>query len=55
MGDDHTCESSTTAHQSEFAFVDAMIPILSPSNVKELLDFCVLGINYLEGLDVGLE
>ena len=28
MGDDHTCESSTTAHQSEFAFVDAMIPIL---------------------------
>ena len=44
MGDDHTCESSTTAHQSEFAFVDAMIPILSPSNVKELLDFCVLGI-----------
>ena len=29
MGDDHTCESSTTAHQSEFAFVDAMIPILS--------------------------
>ena len=44
MGDDHTCESSTTAHQSEFAFVDAMMPILSPSNVKELLDFCVLGI-----------
>jgi indolepyruvate ferredoxin oxidoreductase len=27
MGDDHTCESSTTAHQSEFAFLDAMMPI----------------------------
>jgi indolepyruvate ferredoxin oxidoreductase len=25
LGDDHTCESSTTAHQSEFAMVDAMI------------------------------
>src|SRR3972149_911378 len=25
MGDDHTCESSTSAHQSEFAFVDALI------------------------------
>src|SRR3954464_3967788 len=24
MGDDHTCESSTSAHQSEFAFVDYM-------------------------------
>ena len=30
MGDDHTCESSTTAHQSEFAFLDAMMPILNP-------------------------
>src|SRR5438876_7276068 len=25
MGDDHTAESSTTAHQSEFNFVDVMI------------------------------
>ena len=38
MGDDHTCESSTTAHQSEFAMVDAMIPILNPAGVQELLD-----------------
>ena len=30
MGDDHTAESSTTAHQSEFHFVDVMIPILNP-------------------------
>ncbi|MEZ5839837.1 MAG: indolepyruvate ferredoxin oxidoreductase family protein [Hyphomicrobiales bacterium] len=44
MGDDHTCESSTTAHQSEFAFVDAMIPVLSPAGVQELLDFGILGI-----------
>ena len=43
MGDDHTCESSTTAHQSEFAFVDAMIPILSPAGVQELLDYGLHG------------
>jgi len=43
MGDDHTCESSTTAHQSEFAFVDAMIPILSPAGVQEILDFGLHG------------
>ena len=39
MGDDHTCESSTTAHQSEFAMVDAMMPILNPAGVQELLDY----------------
>ena len=39
MGDDHTCESSTTAHQSEFAFVDAMIPIVHPAGVQEILDY----------------
>jgi indolepyruvate ferredoxin oxidoreductase len=43
MGDDHTCESSTTCHQSEFALVDAAIPILSPSGVQEILDFGLYG------------
>ncbi|WP_018699198.1 indolepyruvate ferredoxin oxidoreductase family protein [Amorphus coralli] len=43
MGDDHTCESSTTAHQSEYAFVDAMIPILSPAGVQEVLDYGLMG------------
>ena len=33
MGDDHNAESSTTAHQSEFHFVDVMIPILNPAGV----------------------
>jgi indolepyruvate ferredoxin oxidoreductase len=27
-GDDHTCKSSTLPHQSEYAFVDASIPVL---------------------------
>ena len=39
MGDDHTCESSTTAHQSEFAFVDAMMPILNPAGIQEIVDY----------------
>ncbi|MDE2791485.1 MAG: indolepyruvate ferredoxin oxidoreductase family protein [Paracoccaceae bacterium] len=42
-GDDHTCESSTTAHQSEFALVDAMIPILNPANVADLLEYGLHG------------
>ena len=43
MGDDHTCESSTTAHQSEYAFADVMIPILNPAGVQEILDYGVYG------------
>ena len=38
-GDDHTAESSTNAHQTEFNFVDTMIPILNPAGVQEMLDF----------------
>ena len=57
MGDDHTCESSTTAHQSEFAFVDAMIPILNPAGVQEILDFGLLGyaMSRYAGTWVGLK
>ena len=43
MGDDHTCESSTLAHQSEFAFIDAMMPVLNPANIQELLDYGLYG------------
>ena len=43
MGDDHTAESSTTAHQSEFALMDVMMPILSPAGVQEILDYGALG------------
>ncbi len=44
LGDDHTCESSTTAHQSEFAMVDAMIPVLNPAGAQEILDYGLYGI-----------
>ena len=42
-GDDHTCRSSTTAHQTEYAFMDAMIPVLNPSGIQEILDFGLMG------------
>jgi len=43
MGDDHTAESSTTAHQSEFHFVDVMMPILNPAGVQEIVDYAQYG------------
>jgi indolepyruvate ferredoxin oxidoreductase len=43
MGDDHTAESSTTAHQSEYHFVDVMIPILNPAGVQEIVDYGLYG------------
>ncbi|HYV72572.1 MAG TPA: indolepyruvate ferredoxin oxidoreductase family protein, partial [Pseudolabrys sp.] len=43
MGDDHTAESSTTAHQSEFHFVDVMMPILNPAGVQEFADYALYG------------
>ena len=57
MGDDHTCESSTTAHQSEFALVDAMMPILNPAGVQELLDYGLYGwaLSRYSGTWVGLK
>ncbi|MBV9861594.1 MAG: indolepyruvate ferredoxin oxidoreductase family protein [Alphaproteobacteria bacterium] len=42
-GDDHTCKSSTLAHQSEYAFIDAAIPVLNPSGVEEMLDLGLYG------------
>lgn len=57
MGDDHTCESSTTAHSSEYAMVDAMMPILNPAGVQELLDYGLIGfaLSRYAGCWVGLK
>ncbi len=57
MGDDHTGESSTVLHQSEFALVDALMPILSPAGVQELLDYGILGweLSRYSGCWVGLK
>src|SRR3984957_6489318 len=43
MGDDHTAESSPTAHQSEYHFIDVMIPILNPAGVQEIIDYGLYG------------
>src|SRR5262249_29407459 len=55
--DDHTCESSTSAHQSEFAFVDYMMPVLNPAGVQEILDYGILGfgLSRFAGVWVGLK
>ena len=42
-GDDHTCKSSSLPHQSEFAFIDAMIPVLNPSDVQEIIELGLYG------------
>ena len=57
MGDDHTCESSTSAHQSEFAFVDAMIPVLNPAGVQEIVDYGLFGwaLSRFAGVWTGLK
>ena len=43
LGDDHTGESSTTLHQSEWTLVDSYIPILSPAGVQEIIEFGIFG------------
>lgn len=42
-GDDHGCKSSTLPHQTEYAFMDAMIPVLNPAGVQEILDLGLMG------------
>ena len=57
MGDDHTGESSTVLHQSEWALVDAYMPVVSPAGVQEILDYGVYGwaLSRFSGLWVGLK
>ncbi len=56
-GDDPACKSSTVPSQSEYAFIDAQIPILSPANAQELIDFGLIGwaMSRYSGLWVGMK
>ena len=56
-GDDHTCKSSSLPHQSEYAFIDAMMPVLNPADVQELLDYGLYGfaLSRFSGCWVGLK
>jgi indolepyruvate ferredoxin oxidoreductase len=57
MGDDHTGESSTVLHQSEWALVDAYMPVVSPAGVQEIMDYGLYGLalSRLAGVWVGLK
>ena len=57
MGDDHTGESSTTLHQSDWAMLDAYMPIVSPAGVQEVLDYGLYAyaLSRYSGLWVGLK
>ena len=55
-GDDHLCKSSTLPSQSEFALMDAGIPILNPCGVQEVLDYGLHGwaLSRFTGLWAGM-
>ena len=57
LGDDHGAKSSTLPHQSDYAMVDAMIPVLHPAGVQEFLDLGLHGIaaSRFSGLWVGFK
>jgi indolepyruvate ferredoxin oxidoreductase len=43
-GDDHGAKSSTVPHQSDHAFMSALMPYLYPSSVHEMIEMGMLGI-----------
>ncbi|MCB1421794.1 MAG: indolepyruvate ferredoxin oxidoreductase family protein, partial [Nitratireductor sp.] len=54
-GDDHLAKSSTVAHQSDHAFMAAIMPVLFPTSVQEFTELGLLGIamSRYSGLWVG--
>ena len=42
-GDDHICKSSTLPHQSEYSFIDARLPVLNPSDLRDVLELGLKG------------
>ncbi|WP_018690285.1 indolepyruvate ferredoxin oxidoreductase family protein [Ahrensia kielensis] len=43
-GDDHTCKSSSIPHQSDHAFISAVMPMLYPSSIHEFIEMGLFGI-----------
>ncbi len=56
-GDDHGGKSSDSAHQSEHTLMAAMVPILYPSTIGEIIEFGLLGwaMSRYSGCYVGLK
>ena len=44
IGDDHAQKSTSTTSQSEYAMMDAMIPVLAPADLQEFIDLGLFGI-----------
>jgi indolepyruvate ferredoxin oxidoreductase len=42
-GDDHGCQSSTLAHQSEQVFAAALMPVFNPATLQDYLDLGLYG------------
>src|ERR1700694_490242 len=56
-GDDHGCQSSTLAHQSEQVFAAALMPILNPATLQDYLDLGLygFGLSRFSGCWVGFK
>src|SRR5437762_1501775 len=56
-GDDHTCKSSSLPHQSEYNFIDALIPVLNPADVSEIVELGLYGfaLSRFSGCWIGLK
>ena len=56
VGDDHACKSSSYPTQSDFALMHLEIPVLSPADVQDVLDYGAHGyaLSRFSGLWVGL-
>lgn len=56
VGDDHNCKSSTLPSQSDYAMMDAEIPVLNPASIQDVLDYGIHGweMSRFSGAWVGL-
>src|SRR3546814_6138551 len=56
-GDDHGGKSSDSAHQSEHTLIAAMLPLLYPATIGEIIEFGLFGIamSRYSGCYVGLK
>ncbi|WP_032112809.1 indolepyruvate ferredoxin oxidoreductase family protein [Candidatus Paracaedibacter symbiosus] len=56
-GDDHACKSSTIPHQSDYAFMDAFIPVIHPATIQDVIDLGIYGwaLSRFSGLWVGFK
>ncbi|NGY03356.1 indolepyruvate ferredoxin oxidoreductase family protein [Solimonas terrae] len=56
-GDDHGGKSSDSAHQSEHTLIAAMLPVLYPATIDEIMEFGLFGIamSRYSGCYVGLK